>query len=184
MAILLALVLAGSACSGDAEKSATPSTSPSAESGPPPVTTRITLGKTTGKLSTAEKRKLKRAVGTKVDGWLDAAYLEGDYPRKDFADAFPGFTRGARADARRDKDLMSNHDIGRRVDVVQATRRRVRVDALVVDGRAVGSTARVILEFRTDGEVAKKFEVRGRLFLSRPDGWRIFGYDITKGAAR
>jgi hypothetical protein len=53
---------------------------------------------------------------------------------------------------------------------------------LAVHGRAVGATARFVLRFRTEGKVARKIEVRGRLFLTPgPDGWRIFGYDVTKG---
>jgi len=33
-----------------------------------------------------------------------------------------------------------------------------------------------------DDAVRHKVEVRGRLFLTpAPDGWRIFGYDVTKG---
>ncbi len=53
---------------------------------------------------------------------------------------------------------------------------------LAVKGHAAGATARVVLRFRTDGEVQRKVEVRGRLFLTpTPDGWRIFGYDVTKG---
>ena len=79
---------------------------------------------------------------------------------------------------------MSNQDIGKRIGPVEATRRRLRIDALVVDGRAVSATARVILTFTTTGDVSKEIDVRGRLFLSRADGWRIFGYDMTKGAAR
>ena len=39
-----------------------------------------------------------------------------------------------------------------------------------------------MLKFRTDGDVQRKIEVSGRLFLTpSPDGWRIFGYDVTKG---
>ena len=183
-AILLVLALSSSACTSDADDPASPGESSTTAAGPAPLATRITLGKTTGKLSTVEKRRLKRAVGKTVDGWLDAAYIAGDYPRSNFRTAFPGFTRGARAEARSDKALMSNHDIGKRIETVEATRRRLRVDALVVDGRAVSATARVVLTFTTTGDVSKDIEVRGRLFLSRADGWRIFGYDMTKGVAR
>jgi hypothetical protein len=39
-----------------------------------------------------------------------------------------------------------------------------------------------VLKFRTDGDVRRKVEVRGRLFLTpEADGWHIFGYDVTKG---
>ena len=67
---------------------------------------------------------------------------------------------------------------------VEATTRDVAVDILAVKGHAVGATARVLLKFSTEGEVQQDVVVRGRLFLTwTPDGWRIFGYDVTKGRA-
>ena len=55
-------------------------------------------------------------VAAVVDGWMDAAYVAGEYPRDDFADAFPGFTQGAAALATEDADLMTNADRGARID--------------------------------------------------------------------
>ncbi len=182
--ILLLLALVLSACSGDSDDPADPESSAARPSASSDVSTRVTLGKVTGKLAKADRKRLLAAVGDVVDGWFDAAYVSGDYPRTKFSDSFPGFTSGARADARRDRALMSNQSIGKRIDGASATRRRVRVDALVVDGRAVGATARVILRYRTTGTVQRKFEVRGRLLLTRQDGWKVFGYDITREAAR
>ena len=78
---------------------------------------------------------------------------------------------------------MSNQDIGSEIAGVEATTRKVTVDVLAVKGQASGATARFVLRFRTDGDVQRKVEVRGRLFLTPgADGWRIFGYDVTKGA--
>ena len=52
---------------------------------------------------------------------------------------------------------------------------------LAVKGRPSGATARFVLRFATSGDVQRKVEVRGRLFLTPgTDGWRIFGYDVTK----
>lgn len=190
-AVLLVLALGSGACSGAdepaepvARPSATSSSAPTPEP-PAPLVSRVTVSKVTGKLSGQRRRQLAKAVGAVVDGWWDAAYVGGEYPRRDFKNAFPGFTKGAKAVAHRDRRLMTNLDIGARVEQVTATRRRVRVDALAVRGRPVGATARVILGFKTAGEVHRRVEVRGRLLLTRSEGrWRVFGYDLTKGRAR
>ena len=136
----------------------------------------------TGKLPKEKRAKVRQQVAHAVDAWFDAAYVAGDYPRNDFADAWPGFTTGAKADAQSDKALMSNQDIGSEIAGVEATARKVTVDVLAVKGKASGATARFVLKFRTDGDVQRKVEVRGRLFLTPgAEGWRIFGYDVTKG---
>lgn len=182
--LLLALTLVVGACSGGDETPAAPggtgATTSSGSDGPPPLETRATLGSVTGKLAKPARQHLKEAVTAVVDGWLDAAYVGGDYPRSDFRDAFPGFTSGAKDDAHRDRGLMSNQSIGKRIDGVTATRRRLRIDVLAVHGKAAGVTARVILGFRTSGDLEREFEVHGRLFLTHTDGWRVFGYDVNK----
>lgn len=190
-AVLLALALSSGACSGGdepAESAARPSptvSESSAPEDPEPLASRVTVRKVTGKLSGQRRRALTKAVGAVVDGWWEAAYLGGEYPRRDFADAYPGFTKGAEAIARRDRRLLTNLDVGSEVEQVTATRRRILVDALAVRGRPVGATARVFLDFRTKGEVRRRIEVRGRLLLTRSEGrWRVFGYDLTKGSAR
>ena len=189
-AFLLVLTLTAGACSSPDDEPETPapadtgSSSTTQDPAPPPLATRVTFGELTGKLARKERKQFRKAVTGVVDGWMDAAYLAGDYPRRDFHDAFPRFTTGARDDAHRDRRLMTNQDIGRRVDGVRATRRRLWIDALVVGRHPVGVTARFVLAFRTTGKVHRKIEVRGRLLLTRNDGWRVFGYDVTKGAAR
>lgn len=124
-----------------------------------------------------------RAVGRVVDGWIDAAYLGGDYPRRDFRRAFPGFTAGARRLALADRSLLTNQDIGRRIDGVRPVRRVVDVDVLAAHGHAMGATARVRLGFRTTGAIARRYLVRARLALSHTDGWQVFGYDVSSGGA-
>ena len=43
---------------------------------------------------------------------------------------------------------------------------------LAVRGHAEGATARFVLKFTTEGDVQRKVEVRGRLFLTpSPEGW-------------
>ena len=116
-----------------------------------------------------------------VDGWLDAAYVGGDYPRETFTDAFPRFTKGAVDEAGRDVMLMTNADLGQRIDGVVPKIRRLTVDLLAVRGVAQAATARVRLVFVTQGGVERRVTVAGRLRLVRQTRvWRVFGYDITK----
>jgi hypothetical protein len=189
--LVLALAVTLAACSGDSDD---PSAEPghgdpgsseaagASEAPAPPVETEATMGKVTGQLAEEKRSNVRQQVAHAVDAWFDAAYVGGDYPRNDFADAWPGFTAGARTDAQGDKALMSNQDIGADIAGVEATARKVTVDVLAVKGKPSGATARFVLKFRTDGDVQRKVEVRGRLFLTpESDGWHIFGYDVTKG---
>jgi hypothetical protein len=182
---ILSAALSVAACSGD-DPSASPqgggSASTATDNTPPPVRTTSTMGKVTGKLPAAKRSRVREQVAQAVDAWFDAAYVGGDYPRTDYSTSWPGFTTGARADAEDDKQLMSNSDIGRVIDGVEVTTRKVAVDVLATQGNAQGATARFVLKFRTSGDTQQKVEVRGRLFLTpSPEGWRIFGYDVTKG---
>ncbi len=84
------------------------------------VQLKADLGKVSGRLKPKAAEKVVAQVAPVVDGWFEAAYLSGDYPRKDFAQAFPGFTKGAADDAKRDAALMTNKDIGGDIDSVSA----------------------------------------------------------------
>ena len=183
--LLLAVLLGG--CGGD---DARPSSSDPSTRGGDPTTLRLRTMPTTlrtgvvsGRLPRSDRERVVRAVARVVDGWIDAAYLGGTYPRRDFRQAFPGFTSGARRLARADRSLMSNQDIGRRIDGVRPVRRVVVVDLLAVRGHAVGATARVRIGFRTTGALTRRYLVRARLALSRTDGWQVFGYDASKGSS-
>jgi hypothetical protein len=187
LALLLALLLGacgGAEPRGGAEPGADPSPAGTAPATAAPETLATTLrtGVVSGRLPRAARERTVRAVGRVVDGWIDAAYVGGSYPRRSFRDAFPGFTRGARVQAQRDRALLSNQAIGRRIDGVRPVRRVVLVDLLAARGHAVGATARVRLGFRTTGGVARRVVVRARLVLSRTDGWQVFGYDATTGS--
>ncbi|MBF4762561.1 hypothetical protein ISU07_05440 [Nocardioides islandensis] len=184
--LVLAVVLA--ACSGGDDSSSSPSADGAGQpadggtDAPAPIETHSSLGKVRGQLPKGKRSKVRQQVAHAVDEWFDAAYVGGDYPRNDFSTSWPGFTTGAKADASDDKELMSNQDIGAEVSSVKATARRVYVDVLAVRGKAEGATARFVLKFKTDGDVQRKVEVSGRLFLTpSAEGWRIFGYDVTKG---
>lgn len=184
-ALTLALGLGAGACSGD-DPGEPAVESPSATSTAPAertVPTKVSFGEVTGPMDRRTRQQLARKVQAVVDGWTEAAYLGGDYPRHAFGDAWPGFTRGAQELARHDRALMSNQDIGDRIDDVHARRKVLVLDVLAVKGRPVGVTARVRLGFRTTGDLERTVRVTGRLFLTRADGqWKVFGYDVTKGA--
>lgn len=184
-AIVVALVLAlavGACSGGDDEPADQPQSQPAGSATVSKVEMVVSFGRVTGSLPRDARTRLAGQVRELVDGWTRAAYLGGDYPRRDFSTSWPGFTPGARKEAHGDRALMSNEDIGQRIDGVQARRSRVRIDVLAVRKRAVGVTARVLLGFRTTGRLERDVRVQGRLYLTRTDrGWRIFGYDMTKG---
>ena len=182
-AAALLLAAATGACSGsDDEPGATPS-SGSSEATDQPVRTQVSYGKVTGNLPAGSRDRLAQQVGQVVSRWTEAAYLGGDYPRRDFADSWPGFTAGAQREAHGDRALMSNEDIGDRIDGIVPHKSVVRLDVLAVKKRPVGITAHVYLGFGTTGDVEKEVRVKGRLFLTHTDGgWKVFGYDMTKGA--
>ncbi|MFN8193876.1 MAG: hypothetical protein U0R80_06270 [Nocardioidaceae bacterium] len=179
-AAALPVTLLTAGCSGgdDGGPDATSSTS-----APPPLETTVSVGKVAGRLPDPAATQVAAEVAAVADGWIDAAFVGGDYPRETFADAFPGFTRGAAADAAEDVRLMSNADIGGRIDAVAAVKRQVRVDVLGVKGKAQGATAHVRLVFRTSGDLERRVTVTGRLLLTQAeDGtWQIFAYDVSKG---
>jgi hypothetical protein len=184
---LVLVALGTGSCSGDSDDDgAAPGdgSSDSATATERTVTTQVSFGKLTGKLPPDARQRVSDQVGDVVDGWIDAAYVGGDYPRRDFSDVWPGFTAGAEADAHQDRALMSNEDIGDRIDGVEPYKRVVRLDVLAVGQHAVGVTAHVALAFGTTGDLERKVRVKGRLFLTHTDrGWQVFGYDVTKGDA-
>ncbi len=183
-AACLALALSLTACTGDEEPEGDEPTSSESPSGPPPIKTVARLGKVVGDLDKQKRAALRTRVADVVDRWIDAAYL-GDFPRTDFSNAFPGFTKGAAADATVDAGLMSNKRYAADLEQVVATKREVVVDALAVRKHAVAATAHFVLAMRLDGGVHRKERVRGRLFLTYEKGaWRVFGYDVNRGRGR
>ncbi|UMG91965.1 hypothetical protein [Nocardioides sp. TF02-7] len=184
LAVLVPLGLVLSGCSGDDQ--------PAGESAPSQeataietLATTVRVGEVTGRLGKDRARRTAEAVADVVDGWLDGAYVAGDYPRDDFADAFPGFTKGAARLAGKQRGLMSNAAVGDRVESVTPTRRVVRVDLLAPKGEPAGATAHVDLVFEVAGEVERTEQVRGRLLLTpKGDGWRVFGFDVERGEVR
>lgn len=184
-----ATVLAAGGCSGGEEprSSQRPASSPSlAEPSPAPtleVEPVVRSGTIVGRFPRKDRARVEKRVARIAVRYVRAAYLAGDYPRKDFRDAFPRFTAGAARAARRDRRLLTNKTIGPRIDGVTPTGVEVKVDLLAVDKRAVAATNHVTVRFRTTGKVEKRFRVQGRLLMTKQSGrWKIFGYDLSKGA--
>jgi hypothetical protein len=191
--LLVTIALAVGGCSSS------DSSGPAAETGPSntgtgaaqPVASKVLLGKVAGtikkknwKTFMADHRKVMLAqVGQAVDSWIDGGYVGVDYPRDSFGSAFDAFTKPAKRDADRHKQLMTNWDLRKKIDGVEVKKRTVTVDVMAPRGRPAGVTARVDLVFTTTGDTQERVTVRGRLFLSPGHGkWRICGYDLSRGA--
>jgi hypothetical protein len=186
-ALALLVAVSATGCSGDDEPA--PSTEPSGSLADPSDAPTLEIepvlesGAIVGRLPRKDRGRVEGVVSRTAVGFLEAAYLAGDYPRSDFSGTFPGFTTGAATVARRDRNLLTNQRIGERIDGVTPTLLRVKVDLLAVHKRAVAATAHVKLRFRTSGDVTKRVSVQGELRLTKRDGdWKIFAYDLTKGA--
>ncbi len=186
-ALALVLVVPLSACQSTSQTAAAPERLSRSDAqltlASHPVRTRTTIHRVFGRLPDARRKVVRHQVGTVVDRWWESAYLGGTYPRSRFPAAFPGFTAGAEKRARSNKALLTNMTLGPRVDSVTAKHRAVSLDILATDKQARSVTAHVVLRFETEGQKARTTVVRGRLFLTRShDAWRIFGYDLSKGA--
>jgi hypothetical protein len=155
------------------------------------MATAVTIGQVAGTVQRPNRQRfharaarLSADVGKAVDAWFDGGFVGVSYPTTSFPDAFSTFTAQARSDAMWQKDLMTAGRLGGRIDGVTTLKRRVTLDVLAPRGKAAGVTARFVLSFRTTGDVTKKVTLTGRLFLTQSSGsaWRIFGYDVARGA--
>jgi hypothetical protein len=187
LVLVLVVSLVATACQSPSSPSASPErlsrNDAQATLASHPVPTKTGIHRVFGRLPDARRKAVRHQVGKVVDRWWDAAYLGGAYPRSSFPSAFPGFTAGAEKRARNDKALLSNLAHGPHVDSVTARHRRITLDILATGKRARSVTAHFVLRFETTGEKAGTTVVRGRLFLTHKRGaWRIFGYDVAKGA--
>ena len=171
-----------SGCSSDDDSDGRAGDPTSVVEGVDALGTTVQAGKLVGELDRAKHDRVLAKVGDVVDGWIDAAYVGGNYPRSDFDDAFPGFSEGAAEDARGDLDLTTNARLGEQSEAVEALRRRVTIDVLAAHGVAQGATARVVLAYATAGESPQLVKVTGRLFLTYQQGWTVFGYDLSRAA--
>ncbi len=188
---VVALAVGGCSSSGSSTPAAAPGTSGTATGDAAPMASKIVIGTVAGNVHQPYRRRfaaarpqLEKSVGQAVDAWLDGGFVGVSYPRDSFDTAFASFTPDARADAERDHDLMTLWGYRHQIDGVTTTHRTVKIDVLAPHGKPAAATARVDLRFTTSGDVAKPVEVSGRLFLTPTAGgpWRIFGYDVAKGA--
>lgn len=185
-AVAASLLLAG--CTSDEEDAPAPAAAPTSPSSAPELPLKVSVATVAGRLPKASRTELSGKVEKVLDGWFEAAYLGGEYPRSGkgaWGDSWPGFTKGAAEQARHDRLLMSNRDIGARIEGVEAKRKVARLDVLAPQGKPAGVTARVTLRFATTdkgGEKGDSVLLRGRLYLTRGNGggWQVFGYDVTK----
>jgi hypothetical protein len=177
------------ACTGGSEPAAEPSepspTPPaSAAPTPPSVPLRAEVTHVAGELPAARRKQLAARVGRVISAYVDAAFLQGDYPRSAFGSSFGTFTPGAAAQARRDVSLLTNEPLGTTTVGVRATRRTAYLSVIAPKGRVAGITAAVDLVLRVDrGERAgRRVQLKGRLLMTptRSGEWAIFGYDLNR----
>ena len=124
--LIVVLALTAGGCRDGDQAAAPPA--PSSESSPTaaapkPVRTKLTVGTVTGHLPKKEQRRVVAAAGRVVDRWFEAAYL-GTTIRAAGSTTPSRATPGARAQAHADRALLTNQDIGRRIDAATAQRRR------------------------------------------------------------
>ena len=177
---LATLLLAG-ACTGDGESPKEPRKTGAGDT-TSEVAVTSAVGTVAGTLDAPGQEAVVAKAVALVEAWWDKAYLGGDYPRADFADAFPGFTPGAAKLATADAALLSNAAVGPRIDEVEAVAKEVSVDILSPRSTPSAATARIRLEFTTTGELEQQVLVTGRLMLAvdAKGNWQIVGYDVSR----
>jgi hypothetical protein len=182
-------------CTGDSDEPATtPPSSASTGTGATldakPVSVEVDVTRVAGTLSKHRRTALEHGVAKTVSAYFDAAFLSGRYPRAGFADAFRMFTNGAVRQARKDRDLLTNHRIGATTEQVVPKKQAVRLSVLAPYKVAAGVTGRVDLRYIAErgDRPAQKVRVTGELYLThKKNGWRIFGYHVARsveGATR
>lgn len=193
--MVLVLVLTA-ACTGDSEgpdetlptRPPSRSVEPTPTIEPQPVELDVAVAKVLGgKLPPRRARQLESQIGRVVDRYLEAAYLGGEYPRRDFSDALVGFSRGAAGRAVSDREILSNAGVGATTESVTPLAEVARLDVLLANHRLIaGLTGRIRLVFvqeRVDG-ARERVTVSGRLLLNRrrTGAWHVFGYDVSRSA--
>ncbi len=159
-------------------------TDPPAGDGPPqePESAALRMTTETGgnQLPEDQRTDVESAIGEVLSAYVVEAFL-GDHPRTGYLPALDGFTDGAATLAARHLDVLTASGI-EDLTAVRATRLDSDLSLYVVDGEALGATARV--EFAFDAtkadESSQRLSLSGRLLLSRSrDGWAVFGYDVA-----
>lgn len=180
----LALGLALTGCVGGSAEDESPRSSASEERGASPqvrttLDVRTTVSRVQGGLSRSQRARLEERAGRLLSDYLSAAFLHRR-PGNGYAEAFPGFTPGARELALRDVDITADGAYAKARDV-QPRGAVAFVSVVAPDGRPAGATARVLMKLDVSEAGGNRVvQLRGRLLLTPADaGWRIFGYDLA-----
>lgn len=199
-AALVALTLAATtaSCTGSDEPESTPEPTPSSsapadgpsaaeEPAPQSVAPRTRVTRVSGRLKPKDREVLADNVGKVVNAYFEDAFTGGEYPRSSFGDAFATFSDGAARQADRERDLLTNRELGPTTEGIVVRRQTTYLSVLAPYKVAAGVSATVHLRFVADrgDKPAKRVDVKGRLLLTRKEksgGWKIFGYDLTQNA--
>jgi hypothetical protein len=178
-----------SACTGGSSTAPEASPSPSASTAagatvePRPVPLVVRVTRVHGHLAKKQLPPLEKNVGRTISRYLDAAYLGGDQPRRNFSTAYAAFTGGVRGQARRDADLTTNRLLGPSATAVVPKRTAAYLSVLAPYDVAAGVTANTVVTYVVErGDApAREVSVTGKLSLTRVgDGWKIFRYDLAR----
>ena len=192
--LAVAVSFGATSCTGGSDPTAEPAdqtsgpSSPSHVAAPPSVPMRAEVTHVAGRLRKNDRRRVTARVQRTISAYVDAAFLDGEYPRSAFGTSFGAFTSGAARQARRDLPLLTNQPWGPTTRAVRATRRSAYLSVLAPRGVVAGVTAAVDLVFRLDrgARPARRVRLKGRLLLTRDrtGRWAIFGYDLARSGAR
>lgn len=133
-----------------------------------------------GDLDQEARTALETEVGEVLSEYVVEAFL-GDFPRREFVQAFGSFTSGAARRAATDIDQLTAARV-QDATAVTATRLDARLSFLVAARDVVGATAAVDFAFdatMADGST-RPVTLRGRLLLEESGGdWAVYGYDVA-----
>jgi hypothetical protein len=154
---------------------------------------QVRVARVSGALPPARRKAVAAQVRGVLDGYVRSAYLDqggsatvtrstrGSGPARG---AFSAFTPDAARQAAGDRDILTGSGFGAGTSV-RPLRATALLSVLSPKGHVVGATAQTTLRFAvTDAEGTTRTRlVRGRLMLTpAPQGWRIFGYELTAPA--
>ncbi len=150
---------------------------------------KVGIAQMRGGVKKSKRAWITRKIAKPIKGWMDAAYLEGSFPRSGrtsyHKSTFAGWTDQAARLALRDRGVTTNAAISDKVVRVVADERSARLFVFAMGGLTGGATARVHLKMTVEQKsgVRRTFVVAGQLQLTRKaDRWRIFGYDLRRTA--